>query len=315
MSMLSNDQLKLQPRTDFAGPTLTFDFPELRIGVAEYEEGPTGCTVFHFPEAVATAVDVRGGLVGMTDAYDYSDAICLAGGSLMGLEAVSGVAAGIFAQREYVPDRGMPLVNGAIIYDYRRRDNAIYPDKALGRAALEAAKPNRFLLGARGAGRSAGVGAVFERARSEASGQGGAYREIGQTKLAIFTVVNALGVVVERNGAIVRGNLDRLTGERTDPIVDLEARIATGRPTDLPRGNTTLTVLITNQKLDHASLTQLGRQVHSSMARAILPFHTVRDGDVLYTATTGGIEGTVGVTALGLLASELAWDAVLAAVR
>ena len=312
--MQSNDNLSLQPRTDFDGPSITFDFPGLLVGVAEYEEGPTGCTVFVFPGGASTAVDVRGGLVGMTDAYDYSDAICLAGGSLMGLEAAAGVTAGIFAQREYTPDRGMPVVNGAIIYDYRRRSTSVYPDKALGRVALEAARPGSFLLGARGAGRSAGVGAVFERAKNESSGQGGAFRQVGDTRLALFTVVNALGVVLDRDGRVVRGNLDPATGKRTHPVADLEARIVEGRLTDLPQGNTTLTVLVTNQKLDHYSITQLGRQVHSSMVRAIQPFHTVIDGDVFYTATTGEDEGTLGVTALGIIASELAWDAVLAAV-
>lgn len=314
MPLKSNEHLDLQPRTNLDGPTLTFDLPGVSIGVAEYEEGPTGCTVFHFPRGVATAVDARGGLVGMTDQYEYSDAICLAGGSLMGLEAVAGVAAGIFAGREYTPDKGMPIVNGAIIYDYRRRDNAIYPDKALGRAAFETAKPGVFPLGARGAGRSAGVGAVFERARSESSGQGGAYRAIGDVKLAAFTVVNALGVILDRSGQVVRGNLDRATGKRTSIVDDLEERIATGRLTDLPNGSTTLTVLITNQKLDQPGLTQLGRQVHSGMARVIHPFHTVRDGDVLYTVTTAEVEGSLGVSALGILASELAWDAVLAAI-
>lgn len=35
------------------------------------------------------------------------------------------------------------------------------------------------------------------------------------------------------------------------------------------------TILITNQKLTQQELTQLGRQVHASMARAIQPFHTL----------------------------------------
>lgn len=38
------------PRTDPAGRALTFDFPGMRVGVAEYEEGPTGTTVFYFPK-------------------------------------------------------------------------------------------------------------------------------------------------------------------------------------------------------------------------------------------------------------------------
>ena len=57
------------PRTQFEGPALELDFPGLRNGVAEYEEGPTGCTVFHLrPGGGACAVDVRGG---SDDAQDF----------------------------------------------------------------------------------------------------------------------------------------------------------------------------------------------------------------------------------------------------
>ena len=37
------------PRVNPDGPALTFDFLGMRIGVAEYDEGPTGTTVFYFP--------------------------------------------------------------------------------------------------------------------------------------------------------------------------------------------------------------------------------------------------------------------------
>ncbi len=39
--------------------TLQFDWPLLRIGTAEYAEGPTGATVFHFQRPVLAAVDRR----------------------------------------------------------------------------------------------------------------------------------------------------------------------------------------------------------------------------------------------------------------
>ena len=52
---LSNDNAALDARTDFDGPVLELDFPGLRIGVAEYEEGPTGCTVFHFVNGATCA--------------------------------------------------------------------------------------------------------------------------------------------------------------------------------------------------------------------------------------------------------------------
>ena len=46
-------------------------------------------------------------------------------------------------------------------------------------------------------------------------------------------------------------------------------------------------------------------------SRAIQPFHTENDGDVLYAVTTSEVEPPLSDSALGALASELAWDAVL----
>lgn len=314
MSNRSNDHLTLAPQTTFDGPALTFDFPALHIGVAEYAEGPTGCTVFHFPAGAALSVDMRGGAIGMIGDYDYTDAICLAGGSIYGLEAAVGVSAELLAMREYSTawDR-IALVSGAIIYDYgTRRDNAIYPDKALGRAALRVAQPGVFPLGNRGAGRSARVGAGFARDRGEPGGQGGAFRQIGDTKIAAFTVVNALGAIVGRDGAVVRGHKDPVTGTRDHWHADLERRLVADGPTTPAPGNTTLSVVVTNQKLDARTLKQIGRQVHSSMARAIQPFHTLYDGDVLFAVTTNESENpALNDIALGLVASDLMWDAVL----
>src|SRR5215211_396238 len=114
----SNDTLELTPRTTFSGRTLELDFPSLRIGVAEYGEGPTGCTVFHFPAGASVATDVRGGSPGTIGGYEWVNAICLAGGSLYGLEAATGVAAELFARRHYRTGwLDIPLVAGAIIFD------------------------------------------------------------------------------------------------------------------------------------------------------------------------------------------------------
>jgi L-aminopeptidase/D-esterase-like protein len=315
MTTQSNDQLALTPQTSFAGPALTFDFPGLEIGIAEYEEGPTGCTVFHFPEGVLSTVDVRGGAPGVMGDYGWSHAICLAGGSLYGLEATTGVSAELFARRSYSTHWGeIGLVAGAIIYDYGRRSNAIYPDKALGRAALRAARPGVFPLGARGAGRSAGVGAGLNWDGFEPGGQGGAFRQVGELRIAVFTVVNALGIIHDRQGNAVRGGLDRGTGQRRSFHAQLESHLAGGGSPSTRPGNTTLSVLVTNAKLDYRSLQQLGRAVHSSLARVIQPFHTLDDGDVLFAVTTGAVETQLSPTALSVIGAELAWDAVLAAV-
>jgi L-aminopeptidase/D-esterase-like protein len=310
----SNDTVDLAPSTAFDGPELRFDLPGLRIGVAEYDEGPTGCTVFHFADGASVATDVRGGSPGTIGGYEWVNAICLAGGSLMGLEAAAGVAAELLAQRGYRLDwMEMPVVSGAIIFDYGPRGNAIYPDKELGRAALRAGREGVFPLGPRGAGRSATVGKTFEYGQGEPAGQGAAFRELGPTRLAVFTVVNAVGAIVDRDGTVVRGHYDRAGGGRRALVEELERRLSAGEPTRPLPGNTTLTVVVTNQQLERRALQQLGRQVHASLARAIHPFHALVDGDVLYAATTGEVENdTLDSVALGVVASELAWDAVLA---
>jgi 6-aminohexanoate-oligomer endohydrolase len=308
--MKSNDHVKLVPQTDFTGRTLAFDFPDMHIGIAEYEEAPTGCTVFYFPKGVKTAVDVRCVLAGTAFDYDFNHAICFAGGSLLGLEAVSGVTAGVFAKLGYTFEETFPLVSGAIIYDFARRDNHIYPDAALGRTALDAARTGSFPMGARGAGRSASVGGTFNDEWSEPSGQGAAFRQVGDVKIGVFTVVNASGSVHDRTGKVVGGNLERATGVRHAAQAELERRLIKGDAPQGRQGNTMLTLLVTNQKLETDTLTQVARQVHSSLARVVQPFHTMDDGDVLYAVTTDEVEA-IDATSLGLLASELAWDAIL----
>jgi L-aminopeptidase/D-esterase-like protein len=66
--------------------------------------------------------------------------------------------------------------------------------------------------------------------------------------------------------------------------------------------------------MPYRELTQLGRQVHASMARAIQPFHGLNDGDVLFAVSTAEVDNpALSSTVLAALASELAWDAVLSA--
>jgi L-aminopeptidase/D-esterase-like protein len=316
VARLSNDTAKLVPRTSFEGPELRFGFPGLEVGVAEYEEGPTGCTVLLFPGGpVACSVDVRGGSPAVSGAgIDLVDAVCLAGGSLYGLEAAAGVAAELLARREYRTGwLEIPLVAGAIIFDWGPRDNAVYPDKELGRAAVRTARPGVFPLGSRGAGRSATAGKLFAYEEGEPAGQGAAFRQVGETKIAVFTVVNAIGAIVDREGNVVRGHLDRESGLRRPLVQGVEDRLAAGRPVRPPPGNTTLTLVATNLRLDSRELRTFGRQVHAAMARAIQPFHALEDGDVLFAVSTGALERDplLDTTAVGVVASEVAWDAVL----
>jgi len=308
----------LIPRIPRGEPALELDFPGLHIGTAEYDAGPTGCTVLSFPHGAASAVDVRGGSPGLIGGYERVDAVCFAGGSLYGLEATTGVASEILAARGTAVWGSIACVCGAIIYDFGVRQNLIYPDKALGRAAFLAAEEGRFPLGQRGAGRSASVGKIRGSTRfvGEPGGQGGAFRAIGNLRLAVFTVVNSIGVVLDENGGVLRGLLDRETGRRLHLREVMaehpeELKIAEGEG----GGNTTVSAVVINQRLSPRELSQLARQVHSAMACVIQPFHTLNDGDILFAVSTEEIDAPAwDPMALGQFCSDLAWKAIRAAV-
>jgi L-aminopeptidase/D-esterase-like protein len=330
------------PRVKPNGPALTFDFPGMRIGVAEYDEGPTGTTVFYFPGKVVGVVDVRGGAPGtiFTDALRLGnrerrlDGVVFSGGSAYGLAAATGAAAALKPQR--VRDgqwRTAAWFAGAIIYDiWGRRLSTVTPDEALGVAALNAAVEGRFPLGPRGAGRSAMQGYFFTDPAGALhdwphSGQGGAFRQIGPTKIAVFTVVNAIGAVVDRRGRLVRcsyasvqkdcGTIDEALTRR---LPQPNTPRAAGRGGDDDEasgltGNTTITLVVTNQKLEVRELQRLAIQVHGSMARGIQPFSTTEDGDALFAVTTAEVDNpSLSAMDLSTIASEVAWDAILASV-
>jgi L-aminopeptidase/D-esterase-like protein len=308
---------------------LEFDFPAVRIGVAEYEEGPTGATVFYFPDYVMAVVDVRGSAPGtiLTDAIRQGSevrsvsAISFAGGAAYGLAAATGVAYELRDTRPFSIDwGGFPVVPGAVIWDLApRRLTTISPDESLGRAALRNAVAGRFPQGAHGAGRFACHSSYFGALRY--SGQGGAFRQTGSTKVAVFTVVNAVGTVVNRAGQVVRCSNDPDSGP-CGAISDWLARaVARAAPTTGPPDaggatrNTTITLVVVNRKLAYRDLQRLAIQVHSSMARAIQPFNVENDGDTLFAVSTGEVaDASMSSVNLGVLASETAWDAVLNSV-
>ena len=323
-------QAGLVPVINAGDRVLRFDWPAIRIGTGEYEEGPTGVTVFQFAHRSSAAVDVRGGSPGtvntdyLRQGYDAPqvDAVVFAGGSAYGLEATTAVASAM-------KDDGLrgggwdniAFATGAIIYDLGdRRLNEIYPDKPLARAAYRAARPGAFPLGAQGAGRFAMNGRLF--GCNVYSGQGGAFRQIGDLKIAAFVVVNAVGVVTTRDGRVAACYRDpRWPAELK--TADLFARYpATSRGewpavAAEPRGNTTISLIVTNRKLHPAQLQRLAAQVHTSMARAVQPFATEFDGDALFAVSTAELDppaNPLEALELNVLAAEVMWDAVLASV-
>ncbi|MCR8921848.1 P1 family peptidase [Dasania sp. GY-MA-18] len=330
----STKQDALYPRINQKSErNLSYDWPILKVGTGSYEEGPTGVTVFHFERKVNVAVDVRGGGPGTVNApymdlgYDMAelDTVVFAGGSWYGLEATTAVATalkddGLRDGDAFSLTPNIAMSVGSIIFDFgARRLNEIYPDKRLAQSTYRAAKTGIFPLGPHGAGRSAISGGLF--GCNAYSGQGGAYREIGDIKIAAFTVVNSLGAIVDRKGKMAAC----YPGENW-PQNAAMAEVLAKYPDNLDNWdeqkqqqasskNTTISLIVTNQKLSQAELKRLATQVHTSMARGIQPFTTIFDGDVLYAVSTAELEeNTMSSAVLGTVASEVMWDAILSSI-
>jgi len=332
--VLGADQSNLPYLLNPGARVLEFDWPTLRVGTAEYPDGPTGVTVIRFARRVFGAVDVQGGGPGTVNtdflrigyAVPELDAVVFSGGSWYGLESTTAVATALKDDGERDGSwTNLSLAVGAIIYDFGdRRLNEIYPDKRLAQAALRAARPGVFPLGAQGAGRFTRSGGLF--GCNAYGGQGAAFRQIGDLKVAAFVVVNALGVVTDREGRVAACYKDAGWPGQLRAADLLAAYPASRRPDWNPsdpvadgKRNTTIGLVVTNQKLERAQLERLATQVHASMGRALQPIGTEFDGDVLYAVSTAELEREVDESEitnvdLDVIASEVMWDAILASV-
>ncbi len=138
------------------GPlNLITDVPGLRVGNAQDARLRSGVTVLLADAPVTAAVHVMGGAPGTRETDLLSpdrlvegvDALFLSGGSAFGLDAGSGIMAGLRAMGRgfAVGPARVPIVPGAILFDLLNGGDkdwpvdGLSPYPALGRAALDAA--------------------------------------------------------------------------------------------------------------------------------------------------------------------------------
>ncbi len=313
------------------GRTLKFDFPQIAVGTAEYADGPTGCTVVAFAEGAAAAADARGGAVASREdnsvdalnTWGEVDAIVLAGGSTFGLEAASGVMTRLHEDIDFsVETEEIPSVPAAVVYDFEHRDNVLYPDLELGKKAWDSRRSGEVKTGRVGAGANVYAGTFFSEKYGERSGQGAHFFTAGEVKVFALCVVNALGNVLDENGAFLCGARKAVTGKPIDVedrlISELSRSSKKAKREARPKAgkNTTLSIVVTNVALDRVQLRRVAVMGHAALARIISPFHTPEDGDVVYALSTQSLAlpsdfnaGDIGVLA-GRALRYAAWDAV-----
>jgi L-aminopeptidase/D-esterase-like protein len=256
-------------------------------------EGLTGCTAILAPSGVVASVDIRGGAPGTLDSALLSPfssvnelhGLLLTGGSAPGLGAAAGVTA-FLRERGYgykTPYARIPLVSGAVIYDLGLGSATACP--LAGDAYKAAVGAGRLAEeGSVGVGTGASVGKLLgEKAAMKGGVAMASVRMGGGVVVCAFSVVNALGDVIEEDGSIVAGARDggEFLNSEEHVLSLLEA------PTFVGLESTTISVVITNATLDKVGCHLVARAGHDGMARAVSPVHTPVDGDCVFVMATG----------------------------
>ena len=337
------------------GPTNSLaDVAEIGVGHAVCEDGAgdSGVTMIVAPKSATASVDVRGGgpgtretdLLAPHNTVQAVHAIGLCGGSAFGLDALTGAMAEL--ERRGIgfpvlgpehPDKLVPIVPGAVIFDLLLGRWDSRPDAATGAAATAAALDavagdatgqEALAQGVQNGNVGAGLGASAGALKG-GFGQASAVFPEG-TPLAGVTV--AVGIVVNPQGAVFDpatglpwGVAAELSGEfarygLSDCLVDGEPvgaegvnrlkgknLLGTKITADMlaPKLNTTIGVVATDAPLTKAQAKRLALAGHDGIARAIRPAHMPMDGDTLFAMATGehGSEAAVddrGVDDIGM---------------
>jgi L-aminopeptidase/D-esterase-like protein len=282
------------------GPrNLITDVAGLRVGNAQDAVLKSGTTVLVGDAPFTASVHVMGGAPGTREtdllAPDKTvaqvDALVLSGGSAFGLDACSGVVAGLrSAGRGFaVGPAIIPLVPGAILFDLLnggKKDWAENPYAALGHTALTAASLN-FDLGSVGAG----TGAL---AATQKGGLGSASLVIeGGITVGALVAANPVGSVTTPESRHFWAAPFEIEGEFGNLGPDSRGGLCAPLISDKlaaihgPRANTTIAIVATDATLTKAQCHRLAVAAHDGIARAIVPAHTPHDGDLVFALSSG----------------------------
>ncbi len=275
----------------------------------------TGCTVVLAPAGgMRAACAVRGRATGTREldalnprhAVGRVDAILLTGGSAYGLGAADGVMRWLHERGRGFPvgPAGVvPIVPTAVIFDFdlapggkaERWPTAEDAYRACGVATTDVAE------GTVGAGTGATVGKALGARGAMKGGIGTWAAQGGDVVVGALVVLNAVGNILDRAGQTLAG-----ARAADGTFADALARFAAGAT---PFGaisqavagggrNTTLAVVATNAALDRIALEGVAHAAGDALARRIIPYGTLFDGDVVFATSTAALAPAGPGTAL-----------------
>ncbi|MDP1731583.1 MAG: P1 family peptidase [Devosia sp.] len=281
------------------GPrNLITDVAGLRVGNAEDHGIKTGTTVLVGDQPFIASVDVMGGSPGARETellapdklVEGVDALVLSGGSAFGLDAASGVTDALrrLGRGFRVETAIVPIVPGAIIFDLLNKgdkDWTFNPYRALGEAALAAAAED-FALGTAGAG----TGALTANLKG---GLGSASLVLpGGYTVGALVVANPTGSVTVGDSAHFWAAPFEVEGEfgGRGPhagTVSFEQSARSKRDWVSPIANTTIAIVATDAVLTKAQAKRLAVAAQDGIGRGVSPAHTLVDGDLVFSISTG----------------------------
>lgn len=306
----------------------------LRVGHHTLAERPTGCTVIVVDGPGATGgVSQRGGAPGTRETdllepgtlVDTVNAVVLSGGSAFGLDAAQGVV-------RYLEERGVgyrtsagvvPIVPAAILFDLGfGGDPKIRPTADCGYRAAAAATDAAVAEGNVGAGAGATVGkmgGIVEhvgyqpgRLMPMKAGIGSAAARLPNGMVVgAIVAVNAVGDIIDpETGRVVAG-----ARNPDGTLADVRRLLRSGALSEQPRAaeHTTIAVVATNARLTKEQAHRVALMADDGLARAIVPSHTMGDGDTVFALATGRWAGDANVTLIGALAADVLAEAVVRA--
>jgi len=300
------------------------DIEGIRVGHASDFEAITGCTVLLFENPVTAAVDLRGGGTSTRqidsllshNTFGKIHAILLTGGSAYGLDAASGVVKyleekniGLEAARGIV----VPSVPTAVIFDLGIGDGRIRPDAEMGYEACVQAISSGVEEGSIGVGTGATIGKLMGLLQATKGGIGTeSYTLKSGASVGVLAVVNAFGDIVSpENGKIIAGVRDCEKGHEFPGTVNLFKQGIIRRADSYQ--NTTLAVVVTNAGFSKSELLRISNMAQTGLAKVISPVHTVQDGDMVISVSSGEIKEDVNL--VGIIAAEITQKAILRAVE
>src|SRR2546426_12253699 len=274
--------------------------PGVSVGHWTDLERATGCSVVLGPDGgMRAACAVRGRATGTREIdalnprhlVDRIDAILLTGGSAYGLGAADGVMRWLRERGRGLPVGSagiVPIVPPGVIFDFDlapggKADRWPTADDAY-RACAAASGGGEVAEGSVGAGTGATVGKALGPRAAMKGGVGTWAASGGDIVVGALVVLNAVGNILDGSGAILAG-----ARGADGKFVDALAHFARG---GAPFGavgearNTTLAVVATNATLDRTALESLAHAAGDALARRIVPYGTLFDGDVVFAVST-----------------------------